>query len=227
MIELQLGGHRLQLLAALAAFFPEQHTLLVADVHLGKAQSFRHLGVPVPGGTTGETLGRLSQLVKQTGARAIVFLGDLLHAKNGLTASTLGAVQAWREHHATLELTLVRGNHDRHAGDPPLDWRIHCVTEPLQLPNMRAGASHPITPGLALCHHPVPGDGSYVLAGHTHPAVVLRGRTPGRVRLPCFHFGPDVGVLPAFGAFTGMHVMPRHPGDRVYAVVGDEVVAVP
>jgi predicted AAA+ superfamily ATPase len=41
------------------------------------------------------------------------------------------------------------------------------------------------------------------------------GRGPGRLRLPCFHFGPAVGVLPAFGDFTGMHVMPRGPGDRV------------
>jgi hypothetical protein len=35
-----------------------------------------------------------------------------------------------------------------------------------------------------------------------------------------------VGVLPAFGAFTGMHVMARGPGERLFVVAGDEVRAV-
>jgi hypothetical protein len=47
------------------------------------------------------------------------------------------------------------------------------------------------------------------------------------LRLPCFHFGAEVGVLPAFGAFTGMHVMPRAPDDRVFVVAGDAVRALP
>ena len=64
-----------------------------------------------------------------------------------------------------------------------------------------------------------------MLAGHVHPAAVLSGRGHDRLRLPCFHFGPAVGVLPAFGAFTGMHVLPRGPQDRVYVVAGDEVRA--
>jgi len=34
-------------------------------------------------------------------------------------------------------------------------------------------------------------------------------------------------VLPAFGAFTGMHVVECRPGERVYVVAGDEVRALP
>jgi metallophosphoesterase superfamily enzyme len=67
--------------------------------------------------------------------------------------------------------------------------------------------------------------GAYVLAGHLHPGVVLGGRAHDRLRLPCFHFGPRSGVLPAFGEFTGMHVVPaarrprlRGPGRAVHAV---------
>ncbi len=37
---------------------------LVADAHIGKALRFRRLGVPVPHGTTGETLDRLSALIE-------------------------------------------------------------------------------------------------------------------------------------------------------------------
>jgi DNA ligase-associated metallophosphoesterase len=210
-MEVQAGGSTLQLLAQRAAYLPAHGMLLVADAHIGKAQSFRRLGVPVPGGTTGETLARLSTAVMASGARHVVFLGDLLHSAKGRSAATWAAVAQWRQAHAALQLTLVRGNHDRHAGDPPPEWEVQCLAGPLLLD------------GLALAHHPEPLPGRYVLAGHVHPAALLAGRARDSLRLPCFHFGPQVGVLPAFGAFTGMHVMPRGPEDRVFVVAGDEV----
>jgi uncharacterized protein len=214
-VETIAAGVRVQLLAERAAYLPEQRTLLVADAHIGKAVSFRRLGVPVPGGTTSETLARLTAALNATQAEHIVFLGDLLHSARSAAPDTWAAVAAWRQAHREVVLTLVRGNHDQHAGDPPADWRITTLAGPLQVA------------GLTLAHHPDPLPGSYVLAGHIHPAVVLRGRTPGRLRLPCFHFGPSVGVLPAFGAFTGMHVMPRGASDRVFVVADNEVRALP
>ena len=216
MVELAVGGTVLQLLAQRAAYLSAQHTLLVADAHIGKAHSFRRLGVPVPTGTTADSLERLDRLLAVTGARRIVFLGDLLHAARGRHPAALAAVAAWRSQHAELELLLVRGNHDHHAGDPPQDWRVSCVDEPFQLPGL---------PGLALSHHPQAVSGAYVLAGHVHPAVVLGGRAHQRLRLACFHFGAQVGLLPAFGAFTGSHVPPRAAGDRVFAIAGDAVRA--
>ena len=212
---LQVGGSTLQLLPQRAACLVEQRTLLVADAHIGKAQSFRKLGVPVPGGTTAETLQRLSAALAACGARRLVFLGDLLHAARSKSPATWNAVASWRAAHDAVEMTLVRGNHDSHAGDPPAAWRIACVDGPLRID------------GLALAHHPAALADAYVLAGHVHPAAVIGGRAGQRLRLPCFHFGPDVGVLPAFGAFTGMHVLPRGPGDRVYVVAGDSVRPLP
>jgi len=211
-IELQAGGCTLRLLAQRALFLPEHGLLLVADAHIGKAVSFRKLGVPVPGGTTSETLARLDEAIDATGARHVMFLGDLLHSARSRAASTWAAVGAWRERRANLELTLIRGNHDSHAGDPPPEWRVRCIDGPLRLG------------GLALAHHPDPVPGAYVLAGHVHPAAVVGGRRAhDSLRLPCFLFGETVGVLPAFGAFTGMHVLPRGPDDRVYVIVGDTV----
>jgi DNA ligase-associated metallophosphoesterase len=212
-LAVEIAGVPLVLLAQRAAFLPEHGALLIADAHIGKAVSFRRLGVPVPSGTTGETLDGLSRLLGQTRARRIVFLGDLLHSARSRAPATWAAVAQWRERHAATELTLVRGNHDRHAGDPPAEWRIDCVEEPLRLGP------------LALAHHPEPVPGAYVLAGHVHPAAVLAGRGRERLRLPCFHFGPAVGVLPAFGAFTGMHVLPRGAGDRVFVIADDAVRA--
>ena len=206
-----------------AALLSADETLLVADVHFGKAVSFRKLGVPVPSGTTGETLDGLSAAVAATKARRVVFLGDFLHSRLSRAAGTLGALERWRAGHAGLELTLVRGNHDDRAGDPPASLGIRVVDEPLQ------------RGPFALCHHPRAIAGAYVLAGHWHPCISVGGRAFERLRLPCFWFGDDsgelpeqaVGVLPAFGRFTGMHRIEPRAGDRIFPVAGDVVRAIP
>ena len=214
MSTITVGGERLALLPERAAFLTARRTLLVADVHIGKAVSFRTLGVPVPRGTTTETLAALSALVTRLEARRIVFLGDFLHSVHAHAPATLAALARWREQHATLEMTLIRGNHDDRAGDPPAGLRIEVVDEPLALG------------GLVLCHHPRPHAEGYVLSGHLHPCVSLSARPFDRLRLPCFWFGPRVGVLPAFGAFTGMHPIRPAAGDRVYAVTDEHVTEV-
>lgn len=211
-LEIEACGEQLVLLPERAAYRPRDEALLVADPHFGKAAAFRSLGVPVPGGTTAENLGRLSATVARTRARAIVFLGDFFHARAGRTPQTLDALAAWRAAHPALELTLVRGNHDRHAGDPPAELGIRCVNGPLA------------APPYAYAHHPEPAPACYVLAGHVHPSVTLRGAGRQRQRLPCFLLGAEVGVLPAFGGFTGTADVAVAPGDRVFVVAGGEVV---
>ena len=207
------AGRPLTLLAEKAAFLAASRTLLIADAHIGKAVSFRALGVPVPRGTTSETLAALSALIATWGARRVVFLGDFLHSARAHAAATLGAVARWRREHASLELVLVRGNHDNRAGDPPPYLGMRVVDEPFELD------------GFAMCHHPSPRRGAYVLAGHLHPCVSLGGRGFDHLRLPCFWLGDDVGVLPAFGAFTGMHPIQVGASDRVFPIADGAVAA--
>ncbi|HEY2559790.1 MAG TPA: ligase-associated DNA damage response endonuclease PdeM [Caldimonas sp.] len=207
------AGRPLTLLPAKAAFLAASRTLLVADAHIGKAVTFRALGVPVPRGTTTETLDSLSALVAAWRARRIVFLGDFLHSAHAHAAATLGALARWRRAQAALELVLVRGNHDDRAGDPPPYLDIRVVDEPFEFE------------GFALCHHPRPRRGAYVLAGHLHPCVGIGGRAFDHLRLPCFWLGDDVGVLPAFGAFTGMHPIRVGATDRVFAIADGAVAA--
>jgi DNA ligase-associated metallophosphoesterase len=213
----EVGGAELQLLPQRAAWWPAERTLLVADAHIGKAVSFRRLGVPVPRGTTNETLDLLGALIDVHDAARVVFLGDLLHSRSAHAAGTMQAFAQWRERHSGVELVLVRGNHDDRAGDPPPALGVHCVDEPWSL---TAASS------LALCHHPRPRPGAYVVAGHDHPCTLV-GCGIDRLRLPCFHFGAAVGVLPAFGAFTGMHSIVRETGDRVFVVADNAVHALP
>ena len=206
------AGRPLTLLAEKAAFLGVSRTLLIADAHIGKAVTFRALGIPVPRGTTSETLASLSALIATWRARRVVFLGDFLHSAHAKAAATLGAVARWRREHAALELVLVRGNHDDRAGDPPPYLGMRVVDEPYELD------------GFALCHHPRARRGAYVLAGHLHPCVSLGGRSFDHLRLPCFWLGDHVGVLPAFGAFTGMHPIRAGASDRVFPIA-DGVVA--
>jgi len=211
MVTLEVGGQPLWLLPEKAVFLPDSDTLLVADAHLGKAVSFRQQGVPVPSGTTDETLTVLTQLVRRLEAKRIVFLGDLLHSAHALAPATLAAVIRWREFHSALEITLVRGNHDNRAGDPPAVLDIQAFDEPL------------MHRGLALCHHPQPVDGAFALAGHVHPCVSLGGRAHDWHRLPCFWFSARMAVLPAFGAFTGMQAIRAARGERVFAAAAHRV----
>jgi len=223
MLRISVAGADVVLHPSGAALLSAEKTLLVADAHFGKAVSFRKLGVPVPSGTTTETLDELTAALEATGATRVVFLGDFLHSRRSHAAGTLGAIAKWRAEHAGLALTLVRGNHDDRAGDPPASLDIEVVDEPL-----------PLGP-FALCHHPEPVSGAYVLAGHWHPCISVAGRAFERLRLPCFWFGDDtgalpqhaVGVLPAFGAFTGMHRIEPRAGDRIFPVAGDVVRAIP
>lgn len=213
-MQIAWGGARLEALAGRALWWPDESLLMVADVHVGKAQSFRRLGVPVPQGTTDETLGRLSALIEERGAQRLVVLGDWVHSARGLSVVQRDAVSAWRQRHAALDWHLIDGNHDARSHDWPADWRVQRHSQAWQV--------GPLT----LCHDPVPRDGAFVLGGHLHPCVHL-GRGIDRARLPCFHFMPAVAVLPAFGAFTGMHAIQRVAGDRVLVIADDAVVALP
>lgn len=215
MLRMEVAGEPAELWADKAMYLPRHETLLVADAHVGKAASYRRWGVPVPRGTTAGTLGRLSRLLDRTGARRVVFLGDLMHSERSDAPGTMEALARWRERHAGLGLTLVRGNHDARAGDPPPWLGVECVDEPLGLG------------GLALCHEPQDLPEAYVLCGHLHPCVRVAGRAREWLRLPCYWFGTRLGVLPAFGEFTGMMPVRVAPGDRLYAIADDRVLQVP
>jgi uncharacterized protein len=215
MVELDgIAGERLMLLPQKALYWPRERALFIADAHFGKAAAFRAAGVPMPRGGTAAQLARLDACVRATGATRVIFLGDFLHSKDARAETTFAQFAAWRRSHAALAITLVRGNHDAHAGDPPAEWNMTCVDE---------GS---VLGPFCLAHHPEPDLRGYVLAGHVHPAVRLVGRANDSVRLPCFWFGAYVAVLPAFGEFTGTYTVTPRREDRVFAVVDDQVINV-
>ena len=213
-LHIELEGQSVCLLPERGAFWEEQRTLLIADPHWGKAATFRASGIPVPAGTTGDGVSRLDAMVARSAPRRIAFLGDFLHAREGRSVETLAALSEWRSACREVELLLVRGNHDRHAGDPPRDLDVECVSAPYR--------AEPFV----LAHHPVSSADGHVVAGHIHPAVRLRGSARQHLRLPCFLVGDKTTVLPAFGDFTGAAEVELGGTDRVYVVTDEAVLSV-
>lgn len=214
-VSLCVHGQTLRLMPERTLYWDEGRTLVAADFHWGKAATFRAAGIPLPGGGTAEDLTRLDHALARTGARRLIVLGDLFHARAGRIASqTLATLRAWRHRRSTVEMLLVRGNHDRHAGDPPADLYITCVDAPA------------FAPPFMLRHEAADAPDGFTLAGHVHPGITLRAPTRERARLPCFIVGPRWLILPAFGGFTGLAEVEPTPHEAVYVIAGDDVLAV-
>lgn len=204
-----IAGERLLARGDRTLYWPNEFTLFVADLHLGKGAAFRAGGLPVPAGTTAATLDKLRKAVQETQAQRVVVLGDLWHARHGRTEENRAALAAWRTERP-VEVLLVLGNHDRHAG-----WELDAVS-----PGALMGP-------FALHHFPDPDPNGYVLCGHLHPGFDLTGFGGDRLRLPCFWLGEQVGVLPAFGDLTGTATIRPECRDRVIVVADEKVALVP
>jgi len=205
---IEVRGEELLLMPERAAFWKRESMLLVEDPHWGKAATFRVSGIPVPSGTTKHAINRLDSAIARTNAKRVVFLGDLLHAPEGRSESMFLALEEWRISRKDVEAILVRGNHDKRAGDPPARVNIECVDAPYE-----------VAPFL-LAHHPASSADGYVLAGHVHPGVWI----PYAGKVPCFVFTRDLAILPAFGDFTGLALIKHEAGEKIFAVADSEVV---
>ncbi len=217
---LEWAGRSWMLLPDGSAYRADRRTLFVADLHLGKGSVFRARGIPVPRGGSADDLARLSRTLQATGAERLVVLGDFLHARESLSPHVLQALEDWRRAHAGLEVTLVRGNHDLHAGDPPPELGVRVVEE-----------GH-AWDGLSLRHVPPDpptqeaGGAGVAVAGHLHPVVRLEAFGGGRHRRRCFWVRADALVLPAYARFAGGHAIRPRRGHRIFVPVEDGVVEV-
>jgi len=207
------------LLPGRAALLPTSRTLLVADLHLGKAATFRRAGIPVPEGSAQRDLERLAQLVREHDVRRLVVLGDLFHAKGGCTPQVFAEFAALRARMADTEVVLVLGNHDRAVGRLPASLGIDAC-----LPSLDEPPFH-------FVHEPATGVAGpdrhlFTIAGHLHPTVSIRSPSGDRLADRCFVAEPSVLVLPAFGSFTGGHRVDPTAGMRLWIARDDGVVDV-
>ena len=202
----------LELLPQKALFLPEAEMLVIADAHFTKETHFRKHGIAIPAGMIDRDLQRIDDLLIQTQAQEIIFLGDMFHSEQN---RSMEQFLAWREKQR-MALHLVIGNHDildeawyAHAG-------IACHRDMLDVRDIILSHDRMEVP-----------EGKYNIHGHIHPCIRLVGKARQSLRLPCFWFGAQHGVLPAFGSFTGGHTIQPGSGDTVYAVADDQIVEIP
>lgn len=202
-LRLTVAGERLELHSERAVYWPRAKSLLLADVHFGKGSVLRRAGINLPTGQTSSDLARLDALIAHYRPAELVVLGDLVHGTAPVDAPWISMVAAWRQRHAAIGMSLIAGNHDRHFDARQLGFDI--VGDDLA------------RPPFLLRHAPGVVPGSYVLAGHVHPAITL---TDGWRRhcVPAFRFAAMSGLLPSFGALTGLHETRAQSGERIVAI---------
>jgi len=209
---LAVGQTQLHLLGDRALYLPAQQALLVSDLHLGKAETFQHFGLPVPSQVNQGTLTRLEALCAQCKPNSLWILGDLFHGREGMAD---GVIDAWlRFLQATqVQAHLILGNHDRPLQDTLSQLSVQCWVEAVAVDDI-------------LFSHEPHDDGQRLnICGHIHPCLRL-SLGGDRLRLPCFHWQARQHrlTLPSFGEFTGGYDITLAAGDVAYVVADEAVV---
>jgi DNA ligase-associated metallophosphoesterase len=190
-------------------FWEEKKVLLISDVHLGKVTHFRKYGAAVPQKVILKNFEVLQETLSLYMPKTVCFLGDLFHSSLNLEWQLF---ETWVSN-TTSKIILVAGNHDIIS---PLKYEalgINLVPELIEGPFL-------------FTHYPEEREGLFNLSGHIHPAVRLRGSGRQSLRLPCFFKNKHQLILPAFGAFTGTHVLKKKGKDEVYAIADAMVIKI-
>jgi len=184
-VSIVVGGNALVADPEGALYWPEEGTLVVADLHLEKGSSYAERGVLLPPYDSAATLARLARLIAQYAPRLIIALGDSFHDGGGPARLADGDRATLRALQRGRDFIWIAGNHDP---DPADDIGGEFADL------MALGA-------LTFRHEPT-ADGEGEIAGHLHPAarVARRGRS---VRRRCFVGDGRRLVMPAFGAYAG------------------------
>lgn len=207
-----LGGKTVYLLPEKGIFLPESATLVLADIHLGKAAHFRKSGIIIPSKAgTLQDYAKLYHLISTYRPKRILFLGDLFHSVVN---------RSWQYFldffnlYPKIQLILVRGNHDILPKQLYQEANLTLVDDKLE------------EEFIIYSHAPLANvpSGMINIAGHVHPATLLTGKGRQKLKLPCFHYDPPWFLLPAFGDLTGTFLLPKGNAKQ-FAVTNKSVVA--
>lgn len=173
-----------------ALYWPREDALILSDVHIGKTAHFRKHGIPMPDDVLQKDLERLKRLILHFDAKTLLIVGDLFHAERN---SDIFTFKEWLTQFQELKLILIKGNHDRQSQLLMDDLNIEVVT------NLVSGP-------FKFLHEPKDNDKEeFVISGHTHPGVLIRGKGKQKIKLPCYQITENQLILPAFSLFTGLN----------------------
>jgi uncharacterized protein len=211
-LEIELQGECVWLHPERALEWPARNLLIVADTHFAKDDIFRRAGIALPRGPAVGDLQRLDALLVATGCARLLILGDFVHGATREGDSFPQAFRVWRESRARVSVDIVAGNHDRHELASKWGELANWHSKPL------------FDPPFVFAHDPKASAKGYVLGGHVHPMWRF-GRRTGGGRVPVFWRRREWMVLPSFGGFTGGVNIDPDPGDLVYVVGPERVIA--
>ncbi len=208
-MKLTVRNSEFDLLPERALWREDNRTLILADLHLGKVNHFRRNGIAVPRMAERNNLWRLSGLIKDYKPDRLIFLGDLFHSKMNLAWEEFVDFRKMFQH---TKMVLVKGNHDILRDDDFYAANLE-LTDLLE------------EDGMVFSHDRIETE-AFNIYGHIHPCVRLRGRAKQSLRLPCFFFSDQYGILPSFGDFTGGYVISPRKTDRVFVPLEKEVIEI-
>ncbi len=210
--ELFQGGETITLLPQRLLYLNQHRTLVVADVHFGKINHFRKAGIAVPTKANNRNAADLIDAINQVKPERVVFLGDLFHSTYNEEWETVGQIT---DHFRQCSFELVVGNHDILSDVQYSRHAIRCI-------------DRLVLGQWLLTHEPLSDipENYYNLAGHIHPGIRLHGSGRQSLVLPCFYFGKRQGLLPAFGAFTGLAKIKPQKDDKVFVLADGKIIQV-
>ncbi|WET68641.1 ligase-associated DNA damage response endonuclease PdeM [Sphingobacterium sp.] len=191
-------------------YWKDQKTLILSDLHLGKAAHFRKHGIAIPMDIAITDLNRLESLIAYYQAKQVIVVGDLIHA--GINQEVL-LLESFRQRHPELQLHLVKGNHDRLSQQMTTRFGIVHHKEIFEMQQIQ------------FKHHPADAadSSSFRISGHIHPGISLVIPPKRQVRLPCFLVSDHQIILPAFSTFTGLDSKDLSSLYQSYAISDDHI----
>lgn len=206
---LVIREQQLELLPQKAIYWHNAHTLIVSDVHLGKASHFRKHGMALPLESGVEDLMMLDDLLLEYAPNRLLLLGDLFHSAYNQEWEKLKAL---RNQHRNTLFELVKGNHDVLKDRHYESCNIHVYKEPLY------------ESGFVFAHDQLQEIGeSFCISGHIHPGIKLAGKGKQNLTLPCFYKLKSSMIMPAFGRLTGLYYMPKTKESEIFVLTEDKV----
>ena len=201
------------LLGEKALFWEEEKTLILADIHIGKGTVFRKAGIHIPKGIMDDDLLKISRLIQTYDVKKCIIVGDLIHAKSGLSEDVKLTFSNWLKS-MNIEVHLVLGNHDGYLiNNLPQDWSLHTHLKGL------------LIEPFYFSHFPMTHEKWFVFAGHLHPKIELSNKYDSVV-LRCFQVFENLMILPAFGFFVGGTMVKNSKDCKIYAIADDTVLLI-
>lgn len=192
-------------------FWQEQQALICSDLHLGKAGHFRKSGIALPPHIFKEDVQKLFAAIQFFNAKQVLIVGDMVHSHAN---KELDLFLKWRNDFADVDFHLIKGNHDILLKKWYADAQIVLHEEQL------------IVDPFLFTHDPTKSDTYYVISGHIHPGISVKGLGKQSLKFPCFYFGKEQCILPAFGGFTGSHAIEPKKAEKVFAIVENSIIQI-